>query len=439
MTCTDSLQLSNADVTDLDINSEWQAAISAVESGESVFITGAAGTGKSTLLRYLRTRINLHHAVVAPTGVAALNINGQTIHSFFKFRPCYLSPDSISGNSDGLFRQLRTLIIDEISMVRADLLEGMHLYLERSRRNAKPFGGVQVVMFGDPYQLPPVVDSDELHTFFRRHFGGSYFFNAPVFPRLKPRVITLDKNYRQQDKEFLRLLWKVRKGAINDTELAVLNQRCVPISPFDESYVHLTSTSWAARKRNNTFLSRISNEKHTYTATVSSEFSESTYPTDVVLELKVGAKIMMVKNDLWGRWVNGTVGNVAALNEDRVFVQIDGSVHSVEREKWEKLRYRYNSDEDRVVQDAVGSFVQFPVRLAWAVTIHKSQGHTLQKVCIDLGRGAFAHGQTYVALSRCTTLEGIALKRPVRRADIIIDPLIPDAEKAFHIDAHEDQ
>jgi hypothetical protein len=220
---------------DLEINSEWKTAIKAVENAEDVYITGPAGTGKSTLLRYLRERVKSHHAVVAPTGVAALNVSGQTIHSFFKFQIGYLSPDSIKGSDGELFQKLDTLIIDEISMVRADLLEGIHLFLARSRRNSKPFGGVQIVMFGDHYQLPPVVDDGELHAFFRAEYGGEYFFNAPVFPRLKPRVITLKKNYRQHDEEFLLLLSKVRNGTISDLELAVLNQRCVPISTFDES------------------------------------------------------------------------------------------------------------------------------------------------------------------------------------------------------------
>jgi hypothetical protein len=413
----------------LEINPEWQAAINAVESGESVFITGAAGTGKSTLLGYIRDKIKSQYAVVAPTGVAALNVGGQTIHSFFKFPPAYISPESITGNDSVLFQKLGTLIIDEISMVRADVLEGIHLHLSRSRGNAKPFGGVQVVLFGDPYQLPPVVHHDELHTF-RAQYGGPYFFNAPVFQLLKPTVITLSKNYRQQNEDFLRLLWKVRTGTITDDELAVLNERCVPISPFDESYVHLTSTNNAAGMRNQSFLNRISAEKHTYTARIIGQFSESTYPTDEVLELKIGAKIMMVKNDRWGRWVNGTIGKVAALAEDDLSVEIDGQVHTVEREQWDKLRYRYNSYERRVIQEVVASFVQFPLRLAWAITIHKSQGHTLQKVYIDLGDGAFAHGQTYVALSRCTSLEGIVLEQPLRRNDIIIDQLILDAEKA---------
>jgi hypothetical protein len=290
-------------------------------------------------------------------------------------------------------------------------------------------------MFGDPYQLAPVVDSDELHAFFRAEYGGPYFFNAPVFPRLRPRVITLEKNYRQQDQEFLRFLWKLRKGTINDAELALLNQRCVPISPFDESYVHLTSTKRAAENRNRRFLDRIAGEKYAYKATVTGNFSEKTYPTDAVLELKVGAKIMMVKNDPGQRWVNGTIGRIAALGDDGVFVEIDGRRHILDKEKWDNHSYRYDSYEGRVVQDIVGSFVQLPVRLAWAATIHKSQGQTLHKISIDLGRGAFAHGQTYVALSRCSTLEGIALNRPLRRSDIIIDPLIPDAEKAFHINA----
>jgi ATP-dependent exoDNAse (exonuclease V) alpha subunit len=427
----DDPKLPNSDADDLDINPEWQAAISAIENGESVFITGAAGTGKSTLLRYVRARMKAQHAVVAPTGVAALNVNGQTIHSFFHFPPCYISPDAISGSDDALFRELRTLIIDEISMVRADLLQGTHLYLQRSRRNAKPFGGVQIVMFGDPYQLAPVVDSDELHAFFLAEYGGPYFFHAPVFQQLKPRVITLEKNYRQKDEEFLRLLSKVRKGTITDADLALLNRRYVPISAFDESYVHLTSTKRAAESRNKSFLDRISAQKHTYHATIIDHFPDRDYPTDSVLELKAGAKIMMVMNDKGKRWVNGTIGKIAALVGDSVWVEINGKFHTADRETWDNYFYRYDSYEGRVVQDAVGSFVQVPVRLAWAMTIHKGQGQTLERAYLNLGRSAFASGQTYVGLSRCTTLEGIALWRPVRRDDIIVDPRISDFEKRF--------
>jgi ATP-dependent DNA helicase PIF1 len=425
-------------MSNIQVNEEWQAAIAAVEEGNNVYITGAAGTGKSTLLHYVRSRTSKAHAVVAPTGVAALNVGGQTIHSFFKFPPWHIDPITIRGNCSDLFQRLQLLIIDEISMVRADLMDAIDIFLQKSRRTAAPFGGVQLVLFGDLYQLPPVVDSNELHVYLTEKYGGRYFFQANAFDHFQPKRIALVNNYRQKDHAFLDVLWKVRTGKPDEADIAALNDRYVPVSPDDETYVHLTSTKIAARQRNALFLDRIKSELHISRARIAGKFSESVYPTDVLLKLKIGAKVMMVKNDRYGRWVNGTIGRIAGFGKDSIDVDIDGQTHTVARENWEKTRYLYNRSEGRVIHEVVGTFVQYPVCLAWAITIHKAQGHTLNKICIDLGQKAFDHGQAYVALSRCTSLDGIVLRRPITMDDIIVDPIIAAHEQAAsQVHAHE--
>jgi hypothetical protein len=416
----------------IELNDQFQAAMQAINDGQNVFTTGAAGTGKSTLLQHLRSTTSKQCVVLAPTGVAALNVGGQTIHSFFKFPPRYLDPITINPFTSELLHNLEVLIIDEVSMVRADVMDAIDIMLRGSRSSDVPFGGVQMVLFGDLYQIPPVVDSEELEAFFNEHHGGPYFFQADVFTRLQPKRITLVKNYRQKDADFLDLLWRIRTGEADPQTLGKLNERFIRgISPFDDSHVYLTATNKAARERNNVFLNNIESRKFTYAARIEGQLSRSSFPTDLLLELKVGAKIMMVRNDKWGRWVNGTVGRIAMLTDGLIQVDIEGSRYTVERERWENIRHVYNRRERRVVQDVVGVFEQYPMRLAWAITIHKSQGHTLEKVCIDLGRGAFTHGQTYVALSRCTSLDGILLRRPIKASDIILDPRILEYERMF--------
>jgi ATP-dependent exoDNAse (exonuclease V) alpha subunit len=416
----------------IELNDQFQAAIQAINDGQNVFVTGAAGTGKSTLLQHLRSTTSKQCVVLAPTGVAALNVGGQTIHSFFNFKPRYLDPIALKPFTSEFLHNLEVLIIDEVSMVRADVMDAIDIMLRGSRSSDAPFGGVQVVPFGDLYQIPPVVDSDELEAYFKERHGGPYFFQADVFTRFQPKRITLVKNYRQKDADFLDLLWRIRTGETDTQTLSKLNERYIRnISPFDDSHVYLTATNKAACERNNVFLNNIASRKFTYAARIEGSVSSSSFPTESLLELKTGAKVMMVKNDLRGRWVNGTVGRIAMLDDDLIQVDIDGSRYTVEREQWENVRYVYNRRENRVVQDVVGVFEQYPMRLAWAITIHKSQGHTLERVCIDLGRGAFAHGQTYVALSRCTSLDGILLRRPIKASDIILDPRILEYERMF--------
>ena len=417
-------------MSNVEVNNEWQEAIAAFDEGRDLYITGAAGTGKSTLLHYVRSRTSKPHAVLAPTGVAALNVRGQTIHSFFKFPPRHIDPNTIRGDCSDLFQRLQLLIIDEISMARADLMDAIDIFLRKSRGNSAPFGGVQLVMFGDLYQLPPVVDSNELHVYLTEKYGGRYFFQANAFDHFQPKRIALVKNYRQKDQPFVDVLWKVRTGKADEADIALINDRYVPVSPDDESYVHLTSTKIAARQRNALFLERIKSELHISRARITGKFSESVYPTDVLLKLKIGAKVMMVKNDRYGRWVNGTIGRIAGFGKDSIDVDIDGQTYTVEKEGWENTRYRYNRSERRVIQEVSGTFVQYPVCLAWAITIHKAQGHTLNKICIDLGRKAFDHGQAYVALSRCTSLDGIVLRRPITLDDIIVDPIVAAHENA---------
>jgi ATP-dependent DNA helicase PIF1 len=416
----------------IELNDQFQTAIQAVNDGRNVFITGAAGTGKSTLLQHLRSTTTKQCVVLAPTGVAALNVGGQTIHSFFKFPPRYLDPITIRPRVSELFQNLKMLIIDEISMVRADVMDGIDIVMRGSRGNDAPFGGVQIVFFGDVYQIPPVVDSTELEIYFKEQYGGPYFFRSNVFKRLQLTRITLVKNYRQKDEEFLRLLWKVRTGEVDEQTLNKLNERFIRgLSPFDDSHIYLCSTKKAARDRNSVFLKNLHSKKIEYAARIQGQLSCSNFPTESLLELKVGAKVMMVKNDPKGRWVNGTVGTIALLANDLILVEIDGVRYSVDREQWKNVQYRYSRSEGRIVQDEVGVFEQYPMRLAWAITIHKSQGHTIDRICVDLGNGAFAHGQTYVALSRCTSFEGIVLRRRIKASDIILDATVLEYERKF--------
>lgn len=421
---------------DLDLNEEFRLAIDLMEhQGQSFFITGKAGTGKSTLLHYLRTMTTKTAVVLAPTGVAALNVGGQTIHSFFRFPPTLIDPQSIHPRRNvKLFQQLETLIIDEVSMVRADVMDGIDAAL-RLYRNAPhtPFGGVQVVLCGDLFQLPPIVRDGELKVFFDEHYGGPYFFLAHVFDGAQPSFLELTKVYRQRDDSFIRVLNKIREHDLDMELFTLLNSRVRRAGDtlLGEGFITLTTTNESAFRTNKARLDRIQAPLYIYSASVSGTFDPSAFPTEAELALKRGAQVMMVKNDPEKRWVNGTLGRVSALNGKKVTVEIGGSSHEVEQETWQNIQYHYNRETNRIEEQVIGTFVQYPLRLAWAITIHKSQGQTFDKVLIDLGRGAFAHGQTYVALSRCTSLEGIVFSRPVTPRDIVFDERVYGFTRVF--------
>lgn len=421
--------------TELEINDDFRRALELMEqTREHVFITGRAGTGKSTLLRLFKDNTRKNTVIVAPTGVAAINVGGSTIHSFFGFPLGIVPRDRIKKlhRKKELFKALESLIIDEISMVRADLMDAIDLSLRLNRGVDRPFGGVQVLLFGDLYQLPPVVDDREVKKFLDDVYHGCpYFFGAHVFQEVRLTIFELSKVFRQEDPEFLKLLDEVRKGAISDDHLKLLNSRVGLLPPKDAPIITLTARNDQASEINLDELRKLPGRQYSYEAVVTGAFDEKSYPTDRVLHLKEGAQVMLVKNDPYGRWVNGTLAVVKKLSDSTVKVFIDGNVYSVEPVTWEKLEYYYNPREKKIESRVVGSFRQLPLRLAWAVTIHKSQGQTFDRVIIDLGDGAFEYGQVYVALSRCRSLDGVYLRTPIRPTDVRTNPQVVTFETEF--------
>lgn len=385
-------------------------------------------------MQFFKRNTHKNVVVVAPTGIAAINVGGSTIHSFFRFPPGVVTKDRIKKLSDrkSLFKKLDTLIMDEISMVRADLMDAIDFSLRLNRENDEPFGGVQVIMFGDLYQLPPVVDDEEVKKFLDDVYGGCYyFFGAHVFKRVPLTVLELTKVYRQKDIEFINLLDNIRKGNISFEELEILNERAGVLPPEEEPVIVLTARNDQAYEINHSRLAQLPGREYIYEAVVTGKFDEKSFPTDRVLHLKKGAQVMMVKNDPYGRWVNGTLATVEGLSDSAVRVSIGRNIYWVEPVVWEKLEHYYNFKEKKIETEVVGSFLQLPLKLAWAITVHKSQGKTFDKVVIDLGEGAFEYGQVYVALSRCRTLDGIYMKAPIRLHEIKVSPWVREFETRF--------
>jgi len=421
----------------LDFNERFTAAINRLENtSHHVFITGKAGTGKSTLLQYFRQHTSKNVAVLAPTGVAAVNVKGQTIHSFFRFKPD-ITPQKVRKNyirkkDKELFRALDTVIIDEISMVRSDLLDCIDVLLRMHARNKKkPFGGVQMIFFGDLYQLPPVVGQYE-KDIFNGVYASPYFFDAKVFESTDMDYIDLEKIYRQQDDAFIGILNAIRTRTVTSDDLRVLNRRYIPeFHPgSEELFIHLTTTNVMAERINAWHLRNQPGQSYHFEGRIDGKFEQKYLPTRVVLDLKINAQVMLLNNDPQGRWINGTLGKIIAVEDDLsatsiIQVQLeDGRLVEVTPFTWEMFRFMYNEETESLESRSIGSFTQYPLKLAWAVTIHKSQGKTFSRVILDMGQGAFSHGQTYVALSRCISLEGLVLKRPIVFRDILLDERI---------------
>jgi ATP-dependent DNA helicase PIF1 len=411
----------------IERTNEFRAAFDFVgKRNGNIFVTGRAGTGKSTLLRELRSHCAGNVVVLAPTGLAAVNVRGQTIHSFFRFKPGILRPEDIrTSRNAATYRNLDTIIIDEISMVRADLMEAIDQFLRINRgRRHEPFGGVRIVLVGDLHQLPPVVDDPQVERYLRDHFGGVYFFNATAFRDMGLFYLELTKKFRQQDPQFTSILDRVAEGSCDGRDLERLNQNLASMNEVqsNSSFVILAPRNKTVFELNMRFLNALAGREREMTAIVEGEFDESSFPTDQSLRLKVGAKVVLLRNDSKRRWVNGTIAKVAKLEIGRVWISLNGVEHELEREVWEKNKYEYDEERRTIVAKPIGSFRQFPLRLAWAMTIHKSQGMTLDHTYLDLDGGAFVHGQTYVALSRSRSLTGLRLARPLKTSDIIFDP-----------------
>ena len=419
---------------DLDLNDEFKSAFNSMEkTADHLFITGKAGTGKSTLLKYFKIYTGKKIVILAPTGVAAVNIGGQTIHSFFKFPPRLIQKNTIRRRRDtDIIGKLDAVVIDEVSMVRADLMDGIDYALRLNRGEMKkPFGGVQMIFFGDLFQLPPVVDK-AAKELLDEQYPSPYFFSAKVFHDSSLKHIELTRIYRQKDKKFIELLTRLRNKEHTDHDLRLLNGRHRKNIPQSgNTTVILTTTNSIAGAVNEDRLAELPGKEYSYEGDISGDIQESAYPTNASLHLKKGAQVILIKNDPDKQWVNGTIARIASLSHTVIKVEIDGQICEVKRVKWQKIEYSYNEDDDKIEEDVVGAFEQYPIKLAWAITIHKSQGQTFDKIIVDLGRGAFTHGQVYVALSRCSSLEGITLKRPVIHSDIIFDKQIYEFQNQF--------
>lgn len=412
--------------SDISPTPDFETAIDFIHKRHGdLFVTGRAGTGKSTLLRCVRETYRSGVAVVAPTGLAAINVGGQTIHSFFGFPPRLLRPEDIRrGRNGAVMRRLDTLIIDEVSMVRADLMQAIDLSLRLNRgRRDDPFGGVQLVLFGDLHQLPPVIADVESATYLAETFNGPFFFNADAFREGNCQLLELSEVFRQHEEDFLRVLDAIREGEADEYDLEILNNRVAPLERLRDAGEHviLTTTNQAANRINAAFLDALPGNEQYFEAERTGEYPETTAPADPELALKPGAKIVMIRNDPQRRWVNGTLARVSRLEGNDVFVEIDGDEYELETVTWESVRHAYDAEKEDITRTVTGTFRQFPIRLAWAMTIHKAQGMTLDKVYVDLGRRTFAHGQAYVALSRCRTLDGLKLARPLQPHDVLFD------------------
>ena len=397
-----------------------------------IYLTGAAGTGKTTLIERVKDESLLKKMVVAPTGVAALNIGGSTINSAFRigFDTFPVIQESKDPRFKKLLKNLELLIIDEISMVRAPMLDAISETLQIHRNSSKPFGGIHVLACGDLFQLPPVVKENEESAIFER-YGSVYFFSADNFKAIeKPIFFELVSSFRQQDdKEFYHLLNNVRLGKNLESSINMINKTCHNPEFDTESSLIITSRKYRAEQINDEMLSRIDGPMTAAKSKEQGELNENDLPAPRELRVKEDAKVMFIKNDPDGRWVNGTIGVVidcSDKNKKVIKVKVDKEVFKVKREEWNKVRYVYDEYNDEMEEEVVSSFKQFPLKLGWAVTIHKAQGLTLDSCSVDLGEGAFATGQAYVALSRCKTLDSLNLYRELKVQDALVDPDIQD-------------
>jgi ATP-dependent exoDNAse (exonuclease V) alpha subunit len=394
-----------------------------------MFLTGRAGTGKSTLLRLFKRTTKKKVVMLAPTGLAALNVQGQTIHSFFGFPPKPINKSQIKvRRNKALYRKLDTIVIDEVSMVRADMMDNIDHFLRINRQNmAEPFGGVQMLFVGDLFQLPPVVSSDEESFLLNNQYESPYFFSSKVFEHLDYEMMELREVFRQEHRHFIRILDDIRMNQFDRDTLEDLNQRVVPMSLAEDLHITLSPRNALVNSINNDRLKKLHTEEYSFLAGVTGNFKQSAFPTDAILKLKLYAQVMFVKNDVKRKYVNGTIGKIVQLSNDFIKVEINDNnvrkVINVEKEEWEIQRYTVN-DKNEIKAEVIGTFKQYPLTLAWAITIHKSQGKTFEKIIVDMGKGAFAAGQTYVALSRCKTLDGIILTRPIEPKDIFSDDRI---------------
>lgn len=414
----------------ITINDDFKYTLNVLnKSNESVFLTGRAGTGKSTLLRLFRQTTDKKIVVLAPTGLAALNVQGQTIHSFFGFPPKPITRNQIKvRRNKSLYKKIDTIVIDEVSMVRADMMDNIDFFLRLNRGDMiTPFGGIQMLFVGDLFQLPPVVSSAEEGFLLQNMYDSPYFFSAHVFNDFDYEMIELREVFRQEHRHFIQILDDIRLNQFDRDTLEDLNQRVVPSSLIDDLHITLSPRNALVNRINNERLSKLTTQEFSFLAGVTGSFKPSAFPTDAILKLRKDAQVMFVKNDTERKFVNGTIGKVVQISNDFVKVLTNENdvkrIIDVKKVEWEIQRYTLNN-QNEIKAEVIGTFKQYPLTLAWAITIHKSQGKTFEKIIIDMGKGAFAAGQTYVALSRCKTLDGIILAREIRPRDIFSDDRI---------------
>ena len=443
--------MANDELQNIDLNNpEFQDALDVLQhTHRSVFLTGKAGTGKSTFLKYIRDNTKKKTVVLAPTGIAAVNVGGQTMHSFFKipFKP--MVPDDPDYSNPArmrkmlrytkekvkLIQQLELIIIDEISMVRADIIDFVDRVLRVYSGNMRePFGGKQLLFVGDIFQLEPVVTHDT-RDILRRYYRNFFFFNARAFEQINLVPIELRKIYRQSDSDFIALLDRVRINRATPADMSRLNQRCNPDYQEinSEFAITLATRRDTVDSINDEHMKALKTPEFVYEGVIEGDFPENSLPTAFQLALKEGAQVIFIRNDKQGRWCNGTIGRVTRLSDQSVYVALEnGAEMQVEWEIWENMQYSYNEKEKKVEEKVLGSFSQLPLKPAWALTVHRSQGLTFSRVVIDFAGGAFTGGQTYVALSRCTSLEGITLLKPLSERDIIVNPAVVEFSRQFN-------
>lgn len=418
---------------------EWAAAPSAESirhalhvlrsAEEPVLLTGPAGTGKSHFLALYRAEANVRTVVLASTGIAALQVEGQTVHSFFRFPHRVLTQGDLRlGDRAPLYATIETLIIDEVSMLRADVIDAIDRVLRRARGRDVPFGGVRVLFVGDPYQLAPVVEAQDAGALARLGYSSPWFFDAHVFRECRLRVAVLDRIHRQADTSFAQLLSRIREGALTESDRAILNRRVSARSMLGgASAIVLTATRASAAHANHSRLAALRECATDYCGVVEGTFPEKDLPVPRNLVLKPGARVMFLRNDPDRRWANGTMGSVVECEEAAVLIRTDHDpdvAHRVAPMEWERLRYTYRRGANRTEVEVAGRYTQIPCVLGWAATVHKCQGMTLDKVRVDLGAGAFAGGQAYVGLSRARTYAGLELARPIRPDDVWADAAV---------------